>query len=785
MQGLDRPGGCYDVPSPRPGTPVLLLALLACASPDRVPLPEEDPVALVDYVDPMIGTGGLGFSVGCAYPGAAVPWGLVKVSPDTADANGAAPEYHHGGGYHYDDTHIQSFSHMHMHAIGVTDYGAVGVMPVDRGDPDAPLAAGQTLELGYQAPFSHEREQARPGWYQVQLDGPDVLVTLTATRHTALHRYDFGQVAAPTLVFDLGHVLKEGISRGGWVELDPDTGVVQGQMVVDGGLSSPFSVWFVGELDTAPTAWGTWTGQEGASWSDASGITMDPGGTSAQVEIQGEEVAEPVHARFGGWFGFEPGVGAVHLRVALSTVDLAGAWTNLAEQGGTWDTEVVADDARAEWAALLGALRVWGGSEEDRTKLATALYHAAQMPTIFSDTDGRYTGFDGQIHQADHLYHTDYSLWDTYRTTHPLYTTLWPDWHRGMLQSFARMVEQGGNVPRWAAATGDSETMLGTPANIVWAEAWRKGIRGWGEDVVAPAVIDIALGEVVPAYGGRPDVPTLDLYGYYPADLVGRSVAWTQEAAISDHALAEVAMELGETAAASTLRNRSDAWKRLYNPETGWVQGRYSDGSWEELPDPGIWNEMYAEGNARQYLWLAPQDPEALFEVLGGEEAALARLTETMEETADEEEDRLEAVPNSWYWHGNEPSLHIPWMFGLAGRPDLGRVWVRWVMDTYYGVQADGITGNDDAGASSAWYAFAAMGIYPLAGTERYVLGLPAFERVEWDVGDGVFTVLSEVDPLDGAAPLAVSLGGQPWPAPFLSHDHLVAGGELRFSPAP
>lgn len=761
---------------------MLLLALLACTADSTPDLSDPgEPVDLIDYVDPFIGTGGLGYSVGCAYPGATTPFGLVKVSPDTADRNGAAPEYHHGGGYHYDDTHIQAFSHLHMHAIGVTDYGAVGVMPADRGAPDATLAPEQTLELGYQAPFSHDNEAAGPGWYRVRLDSPDVEVTLAATRHTALHRYDFGDVAAPTLIFDLGHLLFGGDSRGGFIELDPDSGTVTGQMVVDGGLSAAFSVWFVAQPDTVPTSYGTWSGDEGDDWSDASNIDMFDGATAAEYPIQGEEIEDPLPARFGAWLGFEPDVERVNLRVAVSTVDLDGAWTNLAEQGGSWDVDVVADDARAAWETALSAVRVWGGSEDDRTKLATGLYHSLQMPTIFSDSDGRYRGFDQEIHSAVHLYHTDFSLWDTYRTTHPLYTLLWPDWHRGMLSSFARMVEQGGNVPRWAAATYDSETMVGTPANIVWAEAWRKGLRGWGEDVVLPVVMDIALGEVEPTYGGRPDVEQLDTYGYYPADEIGRSVAWTQETAISDHALAEVAQELGWTWQASRLRARSQAWGRLYNPETGWVQARYQDGSWADMGEAGLWSDMYAEGNARQYLWLAPQDPEALFEVLGGDDVALARLTEMMEETAAEEDERLEVVPNSWYWHGNEPSLHIPWLFGLAGRPDLSRVWVRWVMDTYYGVDADGITGNDDAGASSAWFVFASLGFYPLAGTERYVLGLPAFERVEFDVDGQPFTITSEVDPLDGADAIEITLDGRPWPAAFLSHAHLRGGGSLHF----
>ncbi len=763
-----------------------LLLFLACR-PDPAPstptAPTEDPLALVELVDPMIGTGGLGFSVGCAFPGPSRPWGLAKPSPDTANEWGAAPAYHHGGGYHYDDTHIQGFSHLHMHAIGVTDYGSVLVMAVSRAGDAAPLTPEQTLEPGYQAAFSHEDEEARLGYYRVGFASPAMQVELASTRHLALHRYQLGEVASPALLVDLGHALDGGTIRGGEIELDPETGRLWGSARVDGGLSAPFTVWFAGELDTLPSSFGTWSGAAGATRSDASAITVQDGATSAAVPVDDGDGAP--HARLGAWLGFPTGTQTVHLRLAVSTVDQDGAWDNLAAQGTTWSIEELEDQARTEWSDLFSALRVWGGAPEDQVKLATALYHSALMPTIFSDADGRYTGFDGQIHQADHLYHTDFSLWDTYRTTHPLYTLLWPDRHRDMLRSFARMVEQGGNLPRWAAATHDSGTMVGTPAVIVWAEAWQKGLRDFDEERLAQVSTEVATGALSPAYGGRPDPTLLDTYGYYPSDLVDRSVAWTQETAISDHALSLALEGMGRAEEAAFPRARAQSYAALYNPDNGWIQARRADGSFEALPDPGQWNEAYAEGNARQYLWLAPHTPEALFAVLGGEATALARLQETMEQTRLEDKDRLEAVPNSWYWHGNEPSLHIPWLFGLAGRPDLGRQWVRWVMNQYYGTDEKGITGNDDAGTVSAWFVFASLGIYPLAGTERYLLGLPAFERIEWGEGEQLVRILSTVDPDDGEAEVRVRLDGEDWEAPDLVHDQLQGGAVLQFEPRP
>ncbi len=714
---------------------VLMLLALGCAS-DKPGTSQsaEEPVDLLAHVDPLISTGGIGFGVGSGYPGAATPFGLVKVSPDTATANGTALGFHHCGGYHADDTHVEGFSHLHLHGIGVPAHGVLTMMPVDgwdetMKDPD-----------GYRAAMDKDTEDAEPGWYTVTLANPEIQVDLSATPHTALHRYRFSdEVETPTVLIDLAHTLDGGEVQGTEIEVDP-TGAVRGWAKTDGALGGSFEYWFEARFDPPPADWGTW--EQGA------------------------------------WLRFD--ADEVYARVAVSLVDGVGAKTNLAEEHRVFDMDQSVDDAQDEWREWLKVFRVWGGTEADRTIFATALYHTLQMPTDVTDVDGRYRGFDDQIHTAQGFrYRTDFSLWDTYRTTHPLYTLAWPQTHLEMLHSLARMVRQGGALPRWPLAMSDSGSMIGEPATIVAAEAWQKGLRGFDEVDIYRSAVEVSLGRWSPPYGGPPRPDLYQALGYYPSDAVGGSVAWTQERAIAHHALAAMAVDLGTAKDARALSNQSTWWKNLWDEDAGYFHGRLADGSFEPPPQPGIWEPEFVEGTARQYLWLAPQDPEALFEVLGGEEATLARLDEMMIEGEAEADLRDQGIFGTWYWHGNEPGLHIPWLFALAGDRDSTRYWVDHLLSTAYGTGPDGLSGNDDGGTLSAWAVFASMGIYPLAGTDRYVLGQPRFDRIELQPAGGshVLTLVRSTDGPDGL----ISVGEEEWDRPDIHHAELMEAQSIEF----
>jgi predicted alpha-1,2-mannosidase len=769
-----------------PAARLALLALLgpACKGEDKGADTAENAkldvseVLLVEKINPMIGTGGIGYAVGCGFPGPGLPFGLVKVSPDSSAANGAAIGAYHGGGYHADDAYIQGFSHMHLYAVGLTDYGLLGVMPTD-GMVDS---AGQprTTEDGYRAAFDKESELARVGWYEVRLSDPGVEVALTATAHTALHRYRFPpEVAAPTLIIDLGHLMEGGFLLDGELELEAETGRARGRLRQDGAMSRPFDLWFELQVEPPPAEWG--------AWSDPA--VFEPGASAARSAGGTEEAS----ARLGMALQFAPisgGTREVRVRVAISTVDAAGAAANFEAEHDGFDLEQTAAAAEAAWAEQLSPIRVFGGTDDQQVIFASALYHSALMPTQFSDVDGRYRGFDQAVHaDPGHRFFSDFSLWDTYRTTHPLYTMLWPGQHLELLQSLQRMDEQGDGLPRWPIAHWDGGFMVGSPADIVLAEAALKGLVPPGLDRTLARTVDVALGRRSPAMAGRADPQRYGELGYRPAEWGDSSVSTTQELALADHALALAAERLGEAttgispADAAELARRGGFWRNLFNVETGFFQAKTEAGAWVPLSSESAWDDAYAEGNARQYRWLAPHEPEALATLMGGEAAALAHLRELFVEAEIDAQDDIRGVPEAWYWHGNEVDLHAPHLFALYGAPGEGRRWVQWVMDTWYGTGVDGIAGNDDGGTLSAWYVWSALGLYPLAGTDRYVLGLPIFDKAELDRPsgrplrihrEGKRGPISEDDDVQILLDKQVVSGS-------LSHAELMAADDLRF----
>ncbi|MDP6931769.1 MAG: GH92 family glycosyl hydrolase [Myxococcota bacterium] len=758
----------------------MLVLLLACTAPrPEIQRDLDPPLNLVALVEPTMGTGGLGFGVGNSYPGAARPFGLVKVSPDTSDADGADPGFKHGGGYHYDDTAIQGFSHLHLHGIGLVDYGNIAFMPT------LDLQEGRTSPDGYRATFSHEHEHASPGSYRVTLDdgdgnpGEGIGVELTATTHTALHRYTYPDQSEPTVIVDLDKTLAGGEALGGQVQWLGDSRELEGWMRYDGAMGQPFTTFFVARFDTDPSSWTLWG--DGLSLPDSdeggedTGQGADDTGSPDTGETIDETLAEGID--LGAALQFEDPV--VRIRVAISTVDLDGARANLEAEHDGFDLDQTRDDAREDWTEWLDVLHVWGGSETDQTLLASSLYKVLQMPTRFSDVDGRYTGFDQAVHVAEDFgYFTDFSLWDTYRTAHPLYTLLWPDHHVELLRSLARMAAEGGSLPRWPLATWDAGSMIGSPAHVVLGEAWQKGLRDFDEQFVFETALAEALGTVEDqAYGARPEPEAYGELGYYPADLVGGSVAWTQEVCVADAALAPAIAELVDAEQGQVLAERAHNWQNLYDEDFGYFHGRMSDGSWDEQPHTHSWESEYVEGNARHYLWGIPHEPTLLFETLGGDDATVERLLEFMEEGASSDEESF-GLPNSWYWHGNEVDLHTAWLFTLAGRHDLTQEWTDWIVENRYGTGPDGLAGNDDGGTLTAWYVFAALGLYPLPGTDQYVLGAPRFSRIELPVDGGVFTIVR----LGEGTVTEVLLNGEPLDPLLIQHDQIRAGSFLTFT---
>ena len=735
-----------------------------CGGDDAVvaPLPEvTDPLPLID---PTIGTGGVGFSYGASFVGATVPHGLIKVGPDTSGPFGTLAFQHYSGYWAGDDV-IQGFSHLHLHGAGVADFGIVSVMPTRAFVP------ARTGVVAYQARFAKADESARPGRYQVTLDG-GLHVDLTATTHGAHHVYTASGGGPIALVIDLAKALYGGTLTDVTVHLDAATHTLKAHVFHRGGMTGHYGghdLWISARTRGAWTRSFTWTGGGAATAEiDASGT-----GVGAVLELDG---AQPVE-----------------LQLAVSMVSAAGADANLAAELPAWDAAATIAAAEAAWRGRTGVVQITGGTDAERRTFYSSLYHAFLMPTVIADADGTYQlhGQATATRATGYAQMSDFSLWDTYRTVHPLYAWLAPDDARASTRSLGAMAAAFGGCPRWPIATGESGTMLGASCDVVVADAAVKGLTD-GVAEVWPILRDAALSPTTPATGrgGRDAVEPYIMLGYVPST-VGRSVSHTTEYAHDDAALAALAAALGHDAEATALHTRSQGWRMLYDPAVGFLRARKPDGTFASAVgfDPLRMTDDYAEANAWHSLWMAGiHDPDGMAAIFGGRAAAIAKLEEFFDgakhdwDTAD---DGARSFPRPYYWHGNEPDLNAAFLFAQLGRPDLTQQWARWIIDEIYSDQPDGVAGNDDGGTLGSWYVFASLGLYPIAGTDRYIISAPIFDQARVTVpgvGGRELLIVADGATSERRYVAAVTLDGVAVTRPELTHAQLLAAARLEFT---
>ena len=750
--------------------PILLLLAAACgASPasDAGPLPDAGRDAgpapparaaarpLSQWVDPFIGTGGTGFNdIGNAFPGPQRPFGMARPGPDGSDAMGRAAPFTHCSGYHDFDTHVRAFSMWRLHGIGINDGGGGALMPV----PD--FAAPRLTEDGYRAAMRPGTERASPGFYEVELDPPaggsgTTRVEITATERVGLYRFAFEGAAAPGLVVPLAHAHPTVTVREGSIEAVSDDELAL-SVLLDGGYSGRYGgqrLFFVIRSSVSFAALATFVGGEESDERAASG------------------------ADAGAAVRFAPGTTEVVVAIGMSYVDLEHARASLAAEAGDLDFDRVRSETETIWEDWLGIAEIDARTDRDFRRFYTALYHASLMPSLATERDGVYRGIDGELHNAeDFTYYTDLSLWDTYRTLHPWIHLTRPEIGRDFVRSLMAMAEDRGLYPRWPMGTGETGGMLGEPAAIVIADAALRGVTGFDVAQALDLFDPTALGDPPGGRGGME--PYLRL-GWVTTENGGSAAARTMEFAWADDALANLAALAGRPDEEADFRARGRNYQNLWDGR--FFVGRSETGAFGVLEDPNEWNEaFYAEGNAWQYLWLAPHDPEGLAETLGGRTGALARLTEFF--TASERERRA-AAPPDWYWQANEPDIHAPFLYAQWGDREGVARWSSWAREVHYDDDPTGIPGNDDSGTMSAWYLFAALGLYPVAGSETWALGSPSLNRatIHRAAGDLVVEAPDAAfgAPLDGS----IALDGAPLEALTVPHDRIAAGGTLRFSP--
>jgi predicted alpha-1,2-mannosidase len=717
-------------------------------------------------VNPFIGTGGNPYVCGNVSPAAALPFGMVRLGPDTAPKSGRRAT--NSSGYYFHDDHILGFSHTRLSGTGAREGGNFLVLPCTESQPLPGFRREMAVRL------DHQDEVAFPGYYAVTLPESGIRAKLTATHRVGVHRYTFAQGAKPRIRIDATSVLGRGKSKEGEVRVLADANEVEGSVRTLGTFSARYGglkVYFVARFSQRFAAVGTWQGE-----------SFSPGRLTAAGDDVGVEVALRTK-------GPRP---VVELKLALSYVSVQNARVNLDAEVGAADFDRVLERAVGAWEDRLAQIRVVGGTDKQQTIFYTALYHSLLMPTVFNDVNGEYLGFDAQVHRAAGFrYCTDMSLWDTFRTTHPLFTLIAPAEQRDMMVSLTEMAKQGGYLPRWPSGNGYTNSMFGTPADIVVAEAYLKGVRGFDVEAAYHAMRKTALGPTRNSrFSGRAGIEDYLQFHYCPSDRMRQSVARTLEYCHADHAIALLAEALGRREDAALFDTHAQYYRNLWNPKTQYFQPRDSRGEFfadfrplllTYLDPAGKYTSAYVEGSALQWRWAVPFDAQGLVSLFRGP----AYFVEELEQFFAKSAPAVGALPNAYYWHGNQPDLYAAFLFNAAGRPELTQKWVRWILETKYGDRENGLDGNDDGGCLSAWYVFASIGLFPTAGTDRYELASPLWQRAEINVGSRRLSVVADNFARDHLYVQKILLNGTPLDRRWLRHDEIARGGVLRFEMGP
>ena len=637
------------------------------------------------YVNPMIGTGGHGHT----YPGATVPFGMVQLSPDTR-IDGS---WDGCSGYHYSDNVIYGFSHTHLNGTGVSDYGDILLMPT-MGEPSFDSKV-------YSSTFSHSNEKASAGFYSVKLDKNNIDVRLTSSTRVGFHEYTFNESGLANIILDLNH--RDKLLEGRIRVIDDKT-----IEVLRRSEAWARDQYIYARIEfNVPVKIGKVKGEN----------------TKLEGLYKGTEVAIcfSKHVKKGE---------KILVKVSLSPTSYEGAKLNSSEIKD-WDFEKVKQDAEQLWNKQLSKIEI---SESDKDKLAifyTALYHTMVQPNIAQDIDGKYRGRDNQIHTAEGFdYYSVFSLWDTFRAAHPLYTLIEKKRTADFINTFLKQYEQGGRLPVWELASNETDCMIGYHSVSVMADAMAKGIIGFDYEKAFEAAKHSAM----------LDHLGLDAYkrqGFISMDDEHESVSKTLEYAYDDWCIAQMAQILKKHDDYQYFMKRSQSWKNVFDWNTGFMRPK-KNGGWDNPFDPREINNNFTEGNSWQYSFFVPQDIPGMIKAYGGDEKFEAKLDEMFNsesKTTGREQVDITGLIGQ-YAHGNEPSHHMAYLYNYIGKPKKTTEKVHYILDNFYKNTPDGLIGNEDCGQMSAWYVLSSMGIYSVtAGLDRFDLTKGIYDKAVIDYG--------------------------------------------------
>ncbi len=713
-----------------------LLLFAACTAPSTKKVQED---RLTDFVDPFIGTGFHGHT----YPGAAYPFGQIQLSPDNGTQG-----WDWCSGYHYSDSIVAGFSHLHLSGTGIGDLADISFLPVTSEVTFQKNEKNTDFVTRYAGKYSHSQETAKPGYYAVTLKNNGVKAEFTVAERAGLHRYSFPEGGESNLIVNLGFAIN-------WDKpYQTSLRVVDDKLVTGVRLSNGWAkdqhVYFAVRFSSPITK----------------SVIENVGGEAGAV----------------GVFSF--GEKQVLAKVGVSSVSVENAIANLDGSLAGWDFEATAKAASDAWEKELAKIRIQSNDKDQKTIFYTSLYHTMVAPALFSDSNGEFKGINGDTQKTDgYNRYTVFSLWDTYRALHPLFTLTQQSRVNDMVKTMLDHYKQTGVLPVWELEGNETWCMVGNHSISVIAEAILKGIGDFDQQLAFEAMKATSMAD-------RDGMGFYDKLGYMPADKIQQSVAKSEEVAIDDWAVAAVAQKLGKTEDAAYFAKRALNYKNYFDKETGFMRGKLSNGQWTTPFDPAFSKHEgsdYTEGNAWQYLWLAPQDVNGLIELLGGKDAFADKLDQLF--VVAEGVKGAEASPDisgliGSYAHGNEPGHHTTFLFNYAGRAWRTQELNRQIQETMYTTKPDGLCGNEDCGQMSAWYVFSAMGFYPVNPSElKYQFGSPIVQEAQIEVAPGKFFTME--------APLAskenkyiqeVKLNGQTLDRSFITHQEIMDGGRLEFT---
>ena len=740
-------------------------------------LSEGHTTNFTQFVDPFIGTSKMGH----VFPGATAPFGMVQLSPQTnfevmfdLDGSYNRKAYEYCAGYQYKDSIIIGFSHTNFSGTGHSDLGDFLVMPTI-GELILDPLTNENEAKGFYSSFSHDQEDASPGYYKVDLNDYDITAELTASERVGFHQYTFPKSDNAHILLDLVYNVYHYDNKNVWTSIR-----VENDSLVTGyrqtkGWARDKKVFFAMSFSKPFKSYG----HKKYDVVQYDGFYKNFSQKENFPEMAGKELR--------AYFNYATEERErIKIKFALSAVSTAGALKNLKYEIPHWDFDKTKETTKAKWNNELSKIEVNTLNEGDKINFYTAMYHAGLSPILYEDVDGQYRGLDQNIHQSvGFTNYTIFSLWDTYRALHPLFNIIRPTRNNDMIKSMLAHHDESVHkmLPIWSHYANENWCMIGYHATSVIADAVVKDIGDFDKEKALKAAVNTAS---VRYFGGLGDY--MD-YKYVPEDKNHSSVSKTLEYAYNDWCIAILAKHIGKDKIEGEFKKRSEYYNNVYDPNIRFMRPKSSNGSFRKNFDPmDTHGQGFIEGNAWNYGLYIPHQIERMVSMMGGRELFSAHLDSLFtigieEKYIVQHEDITRDGIIGNYVHGNEPSHHIPYLYNWCGDPWKTQERVRMIMNTMYAPKVDGLCGNDDAGQMSAWYIFSALGFYPVTpGSPYYALGSPLVSSAKVNLGNGnELMIKAKNQGNNNVYVKSVYVNGEKVTGTVLSHKEIMKGGEITF----